>query len=50
MHALHETVLRVERKLDTLIRSLGEEDEAPVELDLEGRPIGGERDPTESLG
>lgn len=41
------TLLRIERKLDILIKALAEEDE--LELDLEGHPIGQQREPNQPL-
>lgn len=42
---------RIERKLDTLIKALAEqEDDEPDLRTLDGDPAGGERDQTQSLG
>ena len=41
---------RIERKLDTLIKALAEEDEEPEDLTLDGHPAGRERDQTQGLG
>jgi hypothetical protein len=40
---------RIERKLDTLIAALAEEDEEPEDLTLDGHPAGRERDQSQGL-
>lgn len=46
---IEEKLDRIEAKLDALIEALAEDDEQEESFDLDGNPIGGQRDTTESL-
>lgn len=47
--AIESAQRRIERKLDTLIAISMEDDEQEESFDLDGNPVGGQRDTTESL-